>query len=69
MKLFVAIDLPWELREQLAGLAWRGIPGARWVRMENYHLTLRSTPIRREQMLFLGRTAFVYAIKRAIVPF
>ncbi|MBW4093808.1 MAG: RNA 2',3'-cyclic phosphodiesterase [Proteobacteria bacterium] len=41
MRLFVAIDLPWELREQLAGLAWRGIPGARWVPVENYHLTLR----------------------------
>ncbi len=41
MRLFVAIDLPWELRERLALLAWRGIPGARWVPAENFHLTLR----------------------------
>ncbi len=41
MRLFVAIDLPWELRERLALLAGRGIPGARWVPAENFHLTLR----------------------------
>lgn len=41
MRLFVAIDLPWDLRERLALLASRGIPGARWVPPENYHLTLR----------------------------
>ncbi len=40
MRLFVALDLPWEVREQLAGLAV-GIAGARWVPVENYHLTLR----------------------------
>ncbi|MBV9783017.1 MAG: RNA 2',3'-cyclic phosphodiesterase [Acidisphaera sp.] len=40
MRLFVALDLPWELRERLAGLSG-GIPGARWVQPENYHLTLR----------------------------
>lgn len=40
MRLFVALDLPWELRERLAGLA-AGMPGARWVRPENMHLTLR----------------------------
>jgi 2'-5' RNA ligase len=40
MRLFVAIDLPWDLRERLAGLA-TGIIGARWVPRENMHLTLR----------------------------
>jgi 2'-5' RNA ligase len=46
MRLFVALDLPWTLRESLARLA-RGLPGARWVPPENYHLTLR----------FIGETA------------
>jgi RNA 2',3'-cyclic 3'-phosphodiesterase len=41
MRLFVAVDLPWELRERLAGLAGHGLPGARWVSPENYHITLR----------------------------
>lgn len=41
MRLFVALDLPWELRERLSALAGAGIPGARWVPPENYHLTLR----------------------------
>ena len=40
MRLFVGLDLPWELREQLALLAG-GIPGARWLPPENYHITLR----------------------------
>src|SRR3954452_26971 len=41
MRLFVAIDLPWTLRERLASLSGVGIPGARWVPVENLHLTLR----------------------------
>jgi 2'-5' RNA ligase len=40
MRLFVALDLPWELRERL-GLLAGGLPGARWVVPENLHLTLR----------------------------
>ena len=40
MRLFVALELPWPLRERLAGLA-TGIMGARWVPRENMHLTLR----------------------------
>ena len=40
MRLFVALDLPWPLRERLALLA-TGIMGARWVPRENLHLTLR----------------------------
>jgi 2'-5' RNA ligase len=41
MRLFVALDLPWELRQRLAMLSGSGIPGARWVPPENYHVTLR----------------------------
>jgi 2'-5' RNA ligase len=40
MRLFVALDLPWPLRQRLALLS-TGIPGARWVPPENFHLTLR----------------------------
>jgi RNA 2',3'-cyclic 3'-phosphodiesterase len=40
MRLFVALDLPWELKEHLAMLAG-GLPGARWIPPENHHLTLR----------------------------
>ncbi len=40
IRLFVALALPAELKAQLAMLAG-GIPGARWVPPENYHLTLR----------------------------
>jgi RNA 2',3'-cyclic 3'-phosphodiesterase len=41
MRLFVALDLPWTLRDHLSALAGSGVPGARWVPPENYHLTLR----------------------------
>lgn len=40
MRLFVGIDLPWDFRERLQGIA-RGLPGARWVPEENLHMTLR----------------------------
>jgi RNA 2',3'-cyclic 3'-phosphodiesterase len=40
MRLFVALELPAGVRERIGMLAG-GIPGARWVRPENYHLTLR----------------------------
>jgi 2'-5' RNA ligase len=40
MRLFVALDLPWPLRENLARLGF-GMPGVRWVPPENMHLTLR----------------------------
>ncbi len=40
MRRFVALELPWELRQRLAALGG-GVPGARWVPAENLHLTLR----------------------------
>jgi 2'-5' RNA ligase len=40
MRLFVGLDLPWSLRERLSFLSG-GVPGARWVPPENYHITLR----------------------------
>ncbi len=46
LRLFVGLDLPSPQRELLAALAG-GLPGARWVPPENYHLTLR----------FIGATA------------
>ena len=41
MRLFVGLELPRELRQRVAMLANGGIPGARWVPPENYHMTLR----------------------------
>lgn len=41
MRLFVGLELPWELRQRIALLAGAGILGARWVPPENYHVTLR----------------------------
>ncbi|MDE8348227.1 MAG: RNA 2',3'-cyclic phosphodiesterase [Acidocella sp.] len=40
MRLFVALDLPWEVKEQLSDLTFN-MPGARWVPTDNFHLTLR----------------------------
>ncbi len=40
MRLFLALDLPWPLKQRVSMLAG-GVPGARWVPPENYHLTLR----------------------------
>ncbi len=40
MRLFVGLDLPWGVREQLCTLAM-GLAGVRWVAPENYHITLR----------------------------
>jgi 2'-5' RNA ligase len=40
MRLFVGIPLPEDIREALTRLA-AGVPGARWIWPENYHLTLR----------------------------
>ncbi|MCQ8277270.1 RNA 2',3'-cyclic phosphodiesterase [Acetobacteraceae bacterium KSS8] len=40
IRLFVAIDLPWTVRETLVGLCG-GLTGVRWTAPENLHLTLR----------------------------
>ncbi len=40
MRLFVALELPYPVRERLAQLAG-GVPGARWIDPEQMHLTLR----------------------------
>ncbi len=40
MRLFVALSLPSAVKTQLSFLSG-GIPGAKWVPPENYHLTLR----------------------------
>ena len=40
MRLFVGLDLPWPLKTRLAQLGG-GIPGARWVPADNFHLTIR----------------------------
>ena len=40
MRLFVALTLPEDVRQRLSGLT-NGLPGARWVKPENLHLTLR----------------------------
>ena len=57
MRLFVAIDLPDAIRDQLALMSC-GLPGARWVRSEQLHLTLR----------FIGEVdgALFHAIREAL---
>ncbi len=40
IRLFVAIELPEDLRRRMAALAG-GVPSARWVAEDNLHLTLR----------------------------
>ncbi len=40
LRLFVGLGLPGAVRDTLAGLE-RGIPGARWIDADNYHVTLR----------------------------
>lgn len=57
MRLFVAIDLPRELRQRIAMMSGAGIPGARWVPPENYHITLRfigETPAYRAEEIDLA---------------
>lgn len=40
IRLFVAIELPDDLKERLGAMC-SGVPGAKWVKPENLHLTLR----------------------------
>ena len=39
-RLFTALEIPDDVREQLS-LLRGGLPGARWIDAENYHITLR----------------------------
>ena len=39
-RLFIAVDIPAAARETLEALSF-GIPGARWVKPEQLHLTVR----------------------------
>lgn len=39
VRLFVGLDLPESIKDRLAALE-AGLPGARWVAWDNYHLTL-----------------------------
>ena len=49
MRLFVALELPWTVRETLSGLCG-GLSAAHWVAPENLHLTLRFIgEVRRDQ--------------------
>ncbi len=41
MRLFVGLELPLALRQRLAMLSNAGIPGARWVPPDNFHVSLR----------------------------
>lgn len=40
IRLFVALDLPENVRDRVAGLCG-GVPGVRWIDPQNLHLTLR----------------------------
>ncbi len=40
MRLFVALDLPWEIKQSLSQFSFN-LSGARWVPPQNFHLTLR----------------------------
>src|SRR5215510_5836897 len=58
-RLFTGIEIPPEIAQSLAGLRG-GLPGARWIDPENYHLTLRfigdvDHTVAREVISLLGR--------------
>ena len=58
-RLFTGLELPPDIAQSLA-LLRGGLPGARWIDPENYHLTLRfigdvDDMVAREAMLMLGR--------------
>ena len=40
-RLFSALEIPYDIAQSLATMRG-GLPGARWIDPENYHLTLRS---------------------------
>ena len=59
MRLFVALDIPKEIRERIKtymSLLQREVPGVKWVRPEGLHVTLK----------FIGNTDKMEAIKREL---
>jgi len=72
MRLFVAVDLPASLRRALGDVAGRlrdGLPGARWVRPEGVHLTLRFVGEAAENRIASLRGALAAAVPGATEPF
>jgi 2'-5' RNA ligase len=60
VRLFVALDIPEHVRQSLAKLAQElraAAPGARWVRMEGVHITLKFIGEKPEQKLAPIRSA------------
>lgn len=58
-RLFIGLEIPENVGQTLA-LMRGGLPGARWIDPENYHLTLRfigdiETPLAHEIVSMLGR--------------
>ena len=58
-RLFTGLEIPDDIRESLSMLRG-GLPGARWIDPENYHLTLRfigdvDDVIAREIVFMLGK--------------
>jgi 2'-5' RNA ligase len=58
-RIFTGLEIPAEVRNALSGLRG-GLPGARWIDPENYHLTLRfigdvDDVVAREVAFMLGR--------------
>ena len=59
LRLFTGVEIPPDIGQALS-LLRGGLPGARWIDPENYHLTLRfigdvDDMVAREVMLMLGR--------------
>src|SRR6202521_4900648 len=58
-RLFTGVEIPSDIRQSL-GMLRGGLPGARWIDPENYHLTLRfigdvDDLVAHEVALMLGR--------------
>jgi 2'-5' RNA ligase len=58
-RLFTALEIPAEVRSAISAVRG-GLPGARWIDPENYHLTLRfigdvDEPVAREAAFILGQ--------------
>ena len=63
-RLFTGVEIPPDVGQALSFLRG-GLPGARWIDPENYHLTLRfigdvDDMVAREVMFMLGRVKRVH---------